>query len=81
MVKQRGLIWTATIFNVLIRNIQGEYHVEEVKSTCDLHDFEYQSHKFLMFAKRGVVYYISLSIMTQRDLSKNNDRGISFIFL
>ena len=82
---QKVLFGTATlhqkkIVDVLIRNIQGQQYIENLKYTRNWHDFELQTHRFLHIEpKKRDVYHFSQPIV-MRGISYNNERLISLIF-
>ena len=80
-----SFIWNSTlhlkkIVDVLIRNIQGQQYIENLKYTRNWHDFELQTHRFLHIEpKKRDVYHFSQPIV-MRGISYNNERLISLIF-
>ena len=41
--------------NMLKRNIPGQHKIENVKSTCILHGFEFQLHSILHIVQKGEI--------------------------
>ena len=62
---RQRLMWNSNtshkmISNMLIRNMQRQDYIKNVKSTCNWHDFEFQTHVFFSnCAKRKYVYHSS----------------------